>query len=92
MGVLPLNQYIPGSTWTMNSDSSQWWIFTFQILQDQPYILGSGTFNRWGGPYAGGGLFAMADGSVHMASYSTPNTIIIAFCTPQGGEAYTPPW
>jgi prepilin-type N-terminal cleavage/methylation domain-containing protein len=92
LGALPLSSYIPGNAFTINSGDTSWYIDTFQIIQDQPYIMGSGTFNRWGGPYAGGGLFAMADGSVHMAAYSTPNTIVIAMCTPQGGEPYTPPW
>jgi prepilin-type N-terminal cleavage/methylation domain-containing protein len=90
-GPQTLDTYIPGSTFLLGAGDT-WWKFTFQILQDQPYIQGSGTFNRWGGPYAGGGLFAMADGSVHVAAYSTDYTIVIAFCTPQGGEVYTPPW
>jgi prepilin-type N-terminal cleavage/methylation domain-containing protein len=90
-GPQTLDTWIPGSTFLL-APGNNWWQFTFQILQDQPYIVGVGTFNRWGGPYAGGGLLAMADGSVHMVSYSTPYTIVIAMCTPQGGESFIDPF
>jgi prepilin-type N-terminal cleavage/methylation domain-containing protein len=67
---------------------------SFQIIQDAPItpLLGDPVYNRWGSPYAAGSLFALCDGSVHFASYSTPNNIVIAMCSPQGGEPYTPPW
>jgi type II secretory pathway pseudopilin PulG len=91
MGALTLNTYIPGNKFTLAAGNS-WWQFTFQIIQDNAVDPGAGLFNRWGGPYAGGSLFAMADGSVHFASYSTATTIVLAMCTPQGGEVYTPPW
>ena len=66
---------------------------SFQIIQDAPAgITGDPVYNRWGSPYAGGSLFALCDGSVHFLSYSTPNNIVIAICTPQGGEVFTDPW
>jgi len=91
-GPQTLDTWIPGSTFLI-APGNDWWKFTFQIEQDQPLAkLSGGTFNRWGGPYAGGGLLAMADGSVHMVSYSTPYTIVIAMCTPLGGESFNEPF
>src|SRR5262249_35579691 len=40
----------------------------------------------WGGPFAGGGLFAMCDGSVRMISYDFAGASLGALLTPAGGE------
>jgi type II secretory pathway pseudopilin PulG len=52
---------------------------TFQRDSDQAPGIGS-----WGGPFPQGGLMAMADGSVHLFSYSLKN--LGPFLTPDGGE------
>jgi hypothetical protein len=88
----PYVTYIPGNKFGIDPNSQSWFQFTFVIIPDGPIDPSMGTFNRWGSPYAGGSLFAMCDGSVHVAAYSTPNTIVINMLTPQGGEVYTPPW
>jgi len=84
--------YFPGNKYGLAPSAQNWFPYTFQIIQDAPVNPSSGVFNRWGSAYAGGSLFAMADGSVHMAAYSTPNNIVIAMLTPFGGEAYISPW
>jgi len=83
---------IPGAQYGL-APGNGWFKFTFQVVQDAPSAgTGDGAFNRWGGPYSGGSLIAMADGSVHVVSYSTSNDVVIAISTPQGGEMFTPPY
>lgn len=41
---------------------------------------------NWGSPHPGGANFAMADGSVRMIAYSTPEPVVAALLSPAGGE------
>jgi hypothetical protein len=83
----PYVTYIPGNTFGITGGWQSWFQYTFQIVQDKRDL---DAFNRWGSPYSGGSLFAMADGSVRMLAYSVPNTAVITFLTPQGGEVPPP--
>jgi prepilin-type N-terminal cleavage/methylation domain-containing protein len=74
---------IPGSNYPLNPGWETWFVFTFQLERDARDL---DTFNRWGAPYSGGVLFAMADGSVRNLSYSTPPATVIRLITPNGGE------
>jgi prepilin-type N-terminal cleavage/methylation domain-containing protein/prepilin-type processing-associated H-X9-DG protein len=65
-----------------------WFPFTFVVVQDKRDL---DSWNRWGSPYSGGAPIAMADGSVRTIGYSTDRAIILALCTPQGGETVTLP-
>ncbi len=76
---------IPGATYRVRSDWPWYKSLHFQIIRDAPDIDVSNSV--WGGPYAGGALVAMADGSVRTISYSTPYTVVLALMTPTGGEA-----
>ena len=67
----------------MNPGWVGWFPFTFEVVRD---ALDLDAFNRWGSPYAGGGLFALADGSVRTIHYSTDYRVIIPLMTPTGGE------
>jgi prepilin-type N-terminal cleavage/methylation domain-containing protein len=51
------------------------------VVQDSPTVSYAG---NWGGPYDGGCLFGMCDGSVRMIAYGTN---VQPFMTPNGGEA-----
>jgi type II secretory pathway pseudopilin PulG len=77
---------IPGSTYKVNSGWRDWFRFTFEVVQDR---LDLDTFNRWGSPYSGGSLFAMADGSVRTVRYGTRVETMIMALTPDGAEVYT---
>jgi prepilin-type N-terminal cleavage/methylation domain-containing protein len=74
---------MPGQTYQAAS-----WAANFNeyiIEQDTPnlsYLLGS-----WGGPYVGGALMGMCDGSVRILSYSTPPATVFALSSPTGGES-----
>jgi len=74
---------IPGTKFGLASGWGSWFPSTFQFVQDTP---NTDAYNRWGSPYAGGSPTAMSDGSVRSFSYSTRNTVVIALCTPNGGE------
>jgi len=74
---------IPGTKFGLASGWGSWFPATFQFVQDTP---NTDAYNRWGAPYAGGSPTAMGDGSVRTFSYSTANTVVIALCTPNGGE------
>jgi prepilin-type N-terminal cleavage/methylation domain-containing protein len=78
----PYDIRIPGNAYTIGSGST-WLKYTFVVVRDVP---GLDAFNRWGGPYAGGALMAMADGSVRTVSYTTSYQTIIPIMTPNGGE------
>jgi prepilin-type N-terminal cleavage/methylation domain-containing protein/prepilin-type processing-associated H-X9-DG protein len=73
---------IPGA-FGMNPGWVSWFPFTFEVVKDAPDL---DAFNRWGSPYAGGAPIAMADGHVQTIRYGTPNNVVIALCTPNGGE------
>jgi prepilin-type N-terminal cleavage/methylation domain-containing protein len=74
---------IPGARFGMNSTWISWFPSTFQIVQDAPDL---DAYNRWGSPYPGGCPIAMADGTVRTISYGIPSQLVIALCTPTGGE------
>lgn len=57
---------------------------TLERDSDKAPVLGS-----WGGPYPGGAIIALADGSVRFFSYSVQN--FSAFLTPTGNEAVALP-
>jgi hypothetical protein len=76
---------IPGSRYRL-APGWTWFEYTFQPVRDG---LDLDAFNRWGSPYSGGTLFAMADGSVRTVSYNTPISVMIPLMTPTGGEPVT---
>jgi prepilin-type N-terminal cleavage/methylation domain-containing protein len=78
----PYAATIPGSHYQLPAGWN-WYRYTFEPVQDAPDL---DPYNRWGSPYPGGALFAMADGSVRTVSYSTSYAVIIALMTPTGGE------
>jgi len=78
---------IAGTTYGMTSSWTGWFPFTFQVVQD---VKDLGAFNSWGSPYPGGAPMAMADGSVQIISYTVPNSVVIALCTPTGAEVIPP--
>jgi prepilin-type N-terminal cleavage/methylation domain-containing protein len=55
---------------------------TFQVEQDSDTDF----WNRWGSPYPGGAPMAFADGGVRIVAYTTKDALILALCTPNGGE------
>lgn len=77
------NPYILGQRFGLASGWGNWFPSTFRVVQDARDL---DAYNRWGSPYPGGAPVAMADGSVRMLNYTTVNTVIIALCTPNGGE------
>ncbi len=82
-GNQPFIDFIPGNRFKVNPGWTAWFRNTFEIVQDRPDL---DSFNRWGSPYAGGGLFAMADGSVSSRRYGVTFDLWIPFLTPVGGE------
>jgi prepilin-type N-terminal cleavage/methylation domain-containing protein len=78
----PYDTAIPGCTYPIGNGNS-WLKWTFSIVKDAPDLDST---NRWGGPYAGGALMAMADGSVRTMSYTTSYQVVIPVITPNGGE------
>jgi len=60
-----------------------WFINTFRVERDARDL---DTFNRFGSPYSGGGLFVMADGSVRTINFTTTPRIVANLITPIGGE------
>jgi len=79
----PVRDGIP----TINAGWGSWFTGAyFSIVRDAPDIDAQMTF---GGPYAAGTLFAMADGSVRTVRYGTdPKLIVIPIMTPNGGETF----
>jgi prepilin-type N-terminal cleavage/methylation domain-containing protein len=76
---------IPGQRFKVRTDWTSWYRFIFEVVQDRPDL---DSWNRWGGPYPGGALMAMADGSVRTIRYGVPVETVIMACTPNGGEVY----
>jgi prepilin-type N-terminal cleavage/methylation domain-containing protein len=74
---------VAGNQYHLVAGWESWYFGTFAIEKD---ALDMDSWNRWGGPYTGAGLLAMADGSVHSFSYTTSNSIVLSLCTPVGGE------
>jgi len=73
---------IAGTKFGMNAGWVSWFPSTFQFVQDTP---NTDAYNRWGSPY-GACPTGMADGSVRAVSYSINSQVVIAMCTPTGGE------
>ncbi len=84
--------FIPGNNYGVNPGWTSWFSSTFQVVKDFPWPGYDGVWNRWGGPYIGGSPLGMADGSVHIVSYSTSNIIVIGMTTPAGGDVFADPW
>jgi hypothetical protein len=76
--------YFPGNTYKVNTAHRGWLGSTFRVLRDQPNL---DAYNRWGGPYGGGALFALADGSVRTISYKVNSAEFIPWITPNGNDA-----
>jgi type II secretory pathway pseudopilin PulG len=77
-----------GSTYRIRAGNPDWGQFYktlhFQIVRDTLDMEASNS--AWGGPYSGGSLIGMADGSVRSISYSTSPTVVLPLMTPTGGE------
>jgi prepilin-type N-terminal cleavage/methylation domain-containing protein/prepilin-type processing-associated H-X9-DG protein len=56
------------------------------VLRDAADMALSFRYN-WGAAHLGGAQFVFCDGSVRLASYNTPELVIKALLTPNGGEA-----
>jgi len=78
----------PGHTYKLAPGWDSWYFFTVAVVRDQRDL---DSWNRWGGPYNGGALVVMADGSTRTINYSVSNAVILALCTPMGGETNTLP-
>jgi len=74
---------VPGNKYHIKPNHSSWLADSFEIVQDS---LDLDPFNRWGSPYPGGALFAMADGSVRTISYNVDRDSFRAFVTPNGDD------
>jgi prepilin-type N-terminal cleavage/methylation domain-containing protein len=79
---------IAGCKFPLASGYISWFPSTFAVVQDK---LDLDAYNRWGSPYSGAAPMALADASVRTMAYSTPNNIVLAMCTPNGGEAVAAP-
>jgi prepilin-type N-terminal cleavage/methylation domain-containing protein len=75
---------VPGETYKLAGGWESWYFTTYAVVQDAPNL---DSWNRWGSPYAGGAPMAMADASVRLVSYTTSNAVVMALCTPNGGES-----
>ena len=75
--------YIPGNTYKVNTSWTSWYQYTWVIVRDAPDV---DSWNRFGGPYAGGCLFAMSDGSVRTFNYGIAKEVYVPLLTPNGGD------
>jgi prepilin-type N-terminal cleavage/methylation domain-containing protein len=73
----------PGNSYKLASGWESWYFGTIVVVQDKQDL---DSWNRWGGPYSGGALLAMGDGSVRNLTYSTPPAVVLMLSTPTGGE------
>jgi prepilin-type N-terminal cleavage/methylation domain-containing protein len=78
----------PGHRYLLSPGWKDWYYSTIEIVQDIPDL---DSWNRWGSAYSGGAPMCMADASVHVFSYATSRAIVLAMCTPVGGEVFTFP-
>jgi uncharacterized Zn finger protein (UPF0148 family) len=85
--TLSSNILIGGTTGTMRSGNDGESAPTGVTLQRDS--ANNPAIGSWGGPFAQGGLMAMADGTVRMFPYTTGN--FSSFLTPTGGEAVNMP-
>jgi len=76
---------LPGSQFQFSGGFANWWWQTFEVVRDS---IDLDNQNRWGGPYSGGGLFALCDGSVRTIRHGTNYKIMIPMATPNGGEVF----
>ena len=53
---------------------------------------GSGPNNDWGGPFPGGGLFAIGDGSVRTISFSITSAVFANALNPSDGQVLGSNW
>jgi prepilin-type N-terminal cleavage/methylation domain-containing protein len=82
--VGPYDVQFPGQSYGQSGNT--WLKYTFDVVRDARDLDSS---NRWGGPYAGGTLLGMADGSVRGVKYGVGYLIMVPASTPNGGEIYT---
>ena len=73
----------PGAKFGFNTGWLSWFPSTFQFVQDAADL---DAYNRWGSPYPSGSPTAMGDGTVRTISYGISSQLVIALCTPAGGE------
>jgi len=85
-GNTPWEHMIPGATHKIENGTSGWLRWTYQIVPDKKDL---DPFNRWGSPYAGGGLFVLCDGSVRSLNYNLGYAQLGPFLTPNGGDLST---
>jgi hypothetical protein len=78
---------IAGSKYRVRDDWPWYKSLHFRIIRDAPDLDASNSV--WGGPYAGGAVVAMADGSARTLNYSIPWTVVLPLMTPTGGEVFT---
>jgi hypothetical protein len=78
----------PGHKYLLQSGWNSWYYSTIAIVRDARDL---DSWNRWGSPYSSGTPICMADASVHMFPYSTSQAMVLALCTPVGGETVTVP-
>ncbi len=74
------SNYIPGNTYGIKNT---WLCSTIRFIQDAPDI---DSWNRFGTPHSGAGLFAMCDGSVRSVSLSLDRAVWRTAITPRGDE------
>jgi prepilin-type N-terminal cleavage/methylation domain-containing protein len=68
----------------VTKETTQNWLrWTFEIVQDRRDL---DAYNRFGGPYAGGALFGMGDGSVRTVTYTNDYRRTIPLMTPNEGR------
>jgi prepilin-type N-terminal cleavage/methylation domain-containing protein/prepilin-type processing-associated H-X9-DG protein len=77
-----------GNNYYLTGGWAGWYPGYFTIVKDAPFLDSQW---RFGSSYSGGAPVAFCDGSVHILSYSTSNAVVLALCTPAGGEAVSPP-
>jgi len=80
----PYLSQFPGQSY--GHSNNQWLRYSFDVVRDARDL---DSYNRWGGPYAGGSLLAMADGSVRGVRYAVGYQIMVPASSPNGGEIYT---
>ena len=80
----PSDLQLPGQSF--GNSGATWLKFMFNVVRDARDL---DAFNRWGGPYAGGTLLGMADGSVRGVRYDVGWQVMVPASTPNGGEVYT---
>jgi prepilin-type N-terminal cleavage/methylation domain-containing protein len=79
----PYYSQVNGERFPLAAGWGDWFHWTIRIYRDAPDL---DAYNRWGSPYAGGGLFALGDGSVRAVSYNVDWMAWWDMLTPKGGE------